>query len=85
MHQLRRLSKLAVDMKKQVLELNTNQQLITPPEFMQQRQQSAYQAVGRIREAEKICTKVMEIISVVWEQLIEDETTYRLAEQAWQV
>ena len=34
LHQLRKLSKLAVDLKKQVQEMKTNQQLSTPPEML---------------------------------------------------
>ena len=59
-------------------------QLSTPPEVVQQRQQSAYQAIGLFRESKKICTEAVETIAVVWEQLIEDETTEQLAEQAQQ-
>ena len=76
---------MAADLKKQVQELKTNQQLSTPPKVVQKRKQSSYEVVGRLREAEKICTEAVETITIVWGELIEDETVEKLAEQARQV
>ena len=73
-HKLRRLSKLATDLKKQVQELNTNQQPSMPPKVVQQRKESTNQVVSRLREAEKICTEEVEAIFAIWEKLIDDET-----------
>ena len=80
-HQLRWLSKLAADLKKQVQELKTNQQPSTPPEVVQQRQESTNQVVCRLGEAENICIEAVEVIVTSWEQLIKDEPVEQLVEQ----
>ena len=72
MHQLRWLSKLAIDLKKQVQEMKTSQQLSIPHEVLQQRKHLENQVVGRLREAENTCAETMEEFSTTWEQLIDD-------------
>ena len=45
-HQLKRLSKLTTDLKKQAQEMKTNQKPSTPLEVLQQRKESTNQVVG---------------------------------------
>ena len=54
--------------------MKTNQQLSTPHEVLQQKQESTNQDVLWLREAENICTEMVEEIAMTWEQLIDDET-----------
>ena len=56
----------------------------TPPEVLEEHNKVASQAVARIHQGEKLCTEVVELISVMWKSILEDETVENIKEDALQ-
>ena len=78
------VSRIAVDLRRQVDELKAQQQQRTPPEAIEEYRKTTSEAIDRIKEGEKICKKVIEAILTTWELLLEDETTPKFIEGARQ-
>ena len=66
------MSWIVVYLKKQVEELQARQVPSTPPEVLEERNKAASEAIVKICEGEKLCTKVVEFVSTIWEELLED-------------
>ena len=78
------LSKIMVELKKQVEELQEKHVPSTPLEVLEEWIKVVTKAIARIRKGEKLCTEVVESISAMWESLLEDETREKIKENAWQ-
>ena len=63
-----------MELKKQVEELQENQVPSTPPEVLEERRRAASEAARKISEGETLCAKVVEVVSMIWEAILEDAT-----------
>ena len=77
-----RLSCIAMELKKQVEELQDRQVLSTPAEVLEERIRVASEAAGKITEGETHCAKAVGTVSMIWEALMEDETAENIRESA---
>ena len=68
------MSCIAVELKKQVEELQARKVPSTPPEVLEERRRAASEDARNITKGETLCIKELETISTIWEALLEDET-----------
>ena len=68
------LSKIMVELKKQVEELREKKVPITPPVVLEEHIKAMAEAMERITQGETIYTVEVEVISSIWEAILEDET-----------
>ena len=71
-----------MELKKQVEDIQEKQVPRTPPEVLEEHNKATSEAIARISKGEKLCTKEMEVISTMWEALLEDETVEKINEDA---
>ena len=56
----------------------------TPPEVLEVRKKTTFEAVDQIKQGKKLCTKAIDATSTNWELLLEDETTEKFVEDTLQ-
>ena len=67
------LSRIAMDLRKQVEELKAQQQSITPLEVIKQCRKTIFEAIDKIREGNKLCTEEIATFYVAQEIILEYE------------
>ena len=78
------LSKIMVELKKQVEELESKHVPSTTHEVLEEQSKATFEAVARISKGEKLYTKTVEAISAISKGILEDETREKIKENAWQ-
>ena len=78
------MSRIVSELKNQVEELQDRKVPSTPPKVLEEWSRAGSEAFGNIGEGDKIWTKVVESISMIWESLLEDDTGEKIKENAWQ-
>ena len=78
---------IVVELKKQFEELQARKVPRKLPDMLEESNKVASEAVAKISDREKLCTKVAEVISTIWEELLEDDTREKIkvnAQKAYQ-
>ena len=69
------LSRIAMDLRKQVEKLKAQQIPRTPPEVLKEHRKKSSEDVDQINPGEKLYNEAVDTVSMVWEFLLEVETT----------
>ena len=64
--------------------MKAQQQPRTPTKVLAKQIPTTSKVVGRIKEGEKLCIEVFDVVSTMWGFLLEDETTAKFADEACQ-
>ena len=78
------MSRITVELKKQFEELQARQVSSTPLEVLEDRRRAASEAAGKITEGETPCAREVEVVSMIWEALLEYETAKNIRATAQQ-
>ena len=78
------MSCIAVELKKQVEEMQERQIPSTPPKVLEERRRAASEDARKITEGETLCAKVVGAASMLWEALLEYETIENIRESSRQ-
>ena len=78
------LSHIATNLRRYVEELKAWQMPSTPLEVLEEQNKTTSEVVERIRQGEKLCTEAVEVVSMMWEVLLEDETVENINEDVRQ-
>ena len=69
-------------MKKRVEELQARKVPSIPHEVLEERSKATFEAVTKVCDGEKLYTKIVEVISTIWEALLEDEAREKIKADA---